>query len=245
MSDPYLSVSGAIARLRELDVVANNLANADTVGFKRDRSAFGVALERSIDDIAGVKTEGASGRVFTMTKAVGVDFSNGPVHQTGRPLDVAILGPGFFSVQSAEGVEFTRAGHFVSNAEGSLTLPDGAVLLGGGSPISVGEAAASIRRDGTVVDSEGQPLGRVDLVEFPDLHRLEKVGATRFRAPEDMPPQPVLEVQLAERSLEASNVRPMEDLVALIELQRAFDVTLRSLQDDDSATRSLIEEFSR
>ena len=93
MSDPYLSVSGAIARLHELDVVANNLANSDTVGFKRDRSAFGVFLETRIDDIAGAPTEGAPGRVFTGTETTGVDFSTGPVHQTGAPLDVAILGP--------------------------------------------------------------------------------------------------------------------------------------------------------
>ncbi len=245
MSDPYLSVSGAIARLHELDVVANNLANSDTVGFKRDRSAFGVYLEARIDDIAGATTEGAAGRVFTGTEATGVDFSNGPVHQTGAPLDVAILGPGFFQVEADDGVEFTRAGHFVANAAGELSLPDGTRLLGGGSPITVGEGGASIRADGSVLDAAGEVLGSIDLVTFDDLRRLEKVGATRFRAPDDMPPQPVTDPRLAERSVEASNVRPMEDMVALIELQRAFDLTLRSLQDDDQATRSIIEEFSR
>lgn len=245
MSDPYLSVSGAIARLHELDVVSNNLANSDTVGFKRDRSAFGVYLESRIDDIAGAPTQGAPGRVFTGTETTAVDFSNGPVQQTGNGLDVAILGPGFFSVQGDEGLEFTRAGHFVVNAAGELALPDGKVLLGGGSPVSVGDRGAAIRADGSVVDRGGEILGRIDLVEFTDLRRLEKIGATRFRTPDDMPPQPAFEMRLAERSLEASNVRPMEDMVALIELQRAFDVTLRSLQDDDQATRSIIEEFSR
>ena len=167
------------------------------------------------------------------------------VLKTGNPVDVAILGRGFFSVQNGEEIEFTRAGNFVVNAAGLLALPDGTVLRGGGAPVAVGTGGGAIRGDGSVVDAAGEALGRIDLVDFADLNRLEKVGASRFRAPEDMPPQPALEARLAERSLEASNVRPMEDMVALIELQRAFDITLRSLQGDDEATRSLIEEFSR
>ncbi len=245
MSDPYLSVAGAMARLSELDVVSNNLANADTVGFKRDRSAFGVALEAHIDDLVGEETAGAAGRVFIETDVVGVDWSNGPVRETGSPLDVAILGRGFFAVQNGDQVEYTRAGNFVVNTQGLLALPDGTVLLGGGAPVAVGAGGGAIRTDGSVVDGAGEILGRIDLVDFAELNRLEKVGASRFRAPEDMPPQPALEARLAERSLEASNVRPMEDMVALIELQRAFDITLRSLQGDDEATRNLIEEFSR
>lgn len=238
MSDPYLSVSGALARLRELDVVSNNLANSNTIGFKRDRGTFGVALEAHIDDLAGRPTEGEPGRVFTKTESIDIDFTAGPLTHTGRPLDAAILGEGFFVIGGEELPRYTRAGRFIVNANGELATLDGAPVRGGG------QGAASIRSDGTVLDALGEEVGQLEVVRFEQPERLQKLGNNLFGAPADEEPLPS-DARLSEGSVEASNTRPMEDLVAMVELQRAFDVIMRSLESDDRATRNLIQEFNR
>ncbi len=239
-SDPYVGVSGAMARLQELDAIANNLANVDTTGFKRDRVAFTAALHSVLSE-----TESPDpGRIFTLGEPAGVDLTAGTVSRTDAPLHAAISGPGFFEIDTPLGPRYTRAGSFSVNGDGLLASQDGHPVLGTSGPISIDERPASILASGEVTDSSGAVLGRLRVTLFEQPELLEKEGANRFRAPDGAASEAIPEPQLLERSLERSNVRPVEELANLVIVQRAFDLAVRTMQSDDEATERLIREIS-
>lgn len=241
--DLYVAASGAIARLHELDVVANNLANANTIGFKADGALFSAALESALGDASGRPTPGAAGRAFVSARGLAPDASAGSVQATGSPLDVAIQGDGFFSVETPSGTRFTRAGSFVVDAEGRLTTPQGFPVLGSGGVLSVGSRPVEIRASGELVDDQGSPLGSLALVRFADLGQLAKDGQNLWRALPGVEPEDVDAPQLLERSVEASNVVPVRELARLVVLQRAFDTAMQVLQAQDQSTGSLLREI--
>ncbi|MDJ0866938.1 MAG: flagellar hook-basal body protein [Myxococcota bacterium] len=243
-SDLYVSLAGALARLRELDVVANNLANVDTPGFKRDRISFEAALETTIEDLEP-SVEGAPGRVFTAFGPAGVDFRAGAVARTGAPLDAAIDGPGFFEVDTPSGPRFTRAGSFSVNGAGQLATADGHAVRGDAGPIAVGDRSVTIASSGEVLDEQQRALGRLQIVDFDEPALLEKEGANLFRAPAALVPEAVPGARLIPNSVERSNVQAVEELAHLVTLQRAFDIAVRAMQSDDEATQRLIQEISQ
>lgn len=243
-TDLYLALSGAMTRLRELDVVANNLANAETTGFKRETPIFAVALEASLRDVTRERVGGVPGRVFAETRATRLDLAPGPIARTSGPLDVAIDGPGFFEVETPAGPRYTRAGSFVVDPQGRLTTPDGFPVLGTGGPIAVGDRPVEIRASGAVVDDREDEVGRLRVVRFDAPENLVKEGSGLFRAGEDLAPLPVENPELIERSLERSNVRPVEELASLVALQRSFDAAMRVLETGDRVTGQLLREVS-
>lgn len=241
----WISLSGASGRLRELDVVSNNLANADTVGFKRGQLVFSSVLETAVADLDIGPARGAPGRVFPGTDANGLDLSIGPIAPTGGGLDVAIEGPGFFEIETNAGLRYTRAGAFVVGADGVLSTPAGDPIVGEGGPISVPAGSARILGSGEVVDGSGAVLGRLKLVGFEAADALEPEGGNLFRARPDGVRADIVEPRFTEGSLERSNVRPVEELAGLVLLQRTFDTSMRALQSEDESSRRLIEELSR
>lgn len=243
-SDLYIAAAGAMARLRDLDIVANNLANSDTVGYKRDTAIFEVAMQAALQKPEGDAVDGGPGLSFVDTNLVATSFSPGPVRSTGGPLDVAIVGDGFFEVATAEGPRFTRAGSFAVNGEGQLSTLTGYPVAGDAGPIAVGGRSVEIRASGEVVDAEGNPVGRLQVVRFEDPGVLVKMGANLFRSPEDEIPVPDLDAQFVPRSLERSNVVPVKELSTLVMLQRAFELNIQALQRDDETTQSLLQELN-
>lgn len=243
-TDLYVALSGALAHLEELDLVANNLANADTVGYKRDRPTFVAALESALQGLDGRVAPGASGSVFVASSGPVADFTGGSVEQTGAALDVAIQGEGLFSVQTPGGTRYTRAGSFTVSSAGLLTTPAGHPVLGDGGPIELGTRAAEIRSSGQVVDAEGSELGRLQLVSFEDPGALRKEGQNLLRAPADAAARPIDDPALVERSVERSNVQPVQELAHLVVLQRSFDVVMQMLRADNEAREQLIREVS-
>jgi len=241
--DLYVAVAGAVGRLQQLEQTANNLANADTIGFKRHRSAFSAALEAAARDLAGEKIEGAAGSVFAVDGAPTIDLAPGPVDATGRGLDAAIDGEGFFVLQGESGPLYTRAGHFIVSPGGQLASPDGLPVQGDGGPISVGTRAVTIAADGAVVDSQGETVGRLRVVEFSDPSVLAADGGNRFRAGDEAPGD-VAAVRIVPGSVERSNVKPVEELAGLIDLQRHFEIVMRALQSDDQLRERLLQEVS-
>ncbi len=238
----YLSGVGARARMSQLDVVANNLANADTTGFKADEPLFSAALSMALDDERGRPHPGAL--EFVATAGVQARHEQGPISKTGGTLDVALQGPGFFQVQTPDGPRYTRAGAFSVNADGFLAGPGGHAVLGTGGPIAVGSRGARIEQGGRVVDSNGNTLGQLSVEEFLEPELLIKEGASLFRAPIELVGLPVENPRVVAGSLEQSNVKPVEELAKLLILQRAFDASMQSLQADDQASRRLIEEMN-
>ncbi len=251
-TDLYVALSGALGRLRELEVMSNNLANAETVGFKRDQPSFVAALESSLQSADGGRVRGAAGRVFTALGSERFDLREGAIESTGSPLDVAIDGRGFFTVETPEGPRYTRAGAFQVDRTGRLVSAEGHPVMGTEGFIQVDRSTAEIRANGEVVvesrtlDEPPRVVGRLAVVDFEEPEKLVKRGANLFEAEPgpEMKPQAVEDARLAERSLERSNVDPVRELAELVIVQRSFDMAMQMLQADDEATRRLIQEVS-
>ena len=240
-SDIYVAASGAMARLRDLEVVANNLANADTIGFKRNQALFRTALESALQERDGSRIGGAAGRAYVGLRSPGPHLSQGPITETGAPLDVAIRGDGFFAVETPAGRRFTRAGSFRVAPDRTLVDREGNALLGGARSLRVGARPVEIRASGEVVDDAGVPRGRLAVFRFEDPGILVKEGLTLFRA-EGVEPEPVRDAELVPRSLERSNVKAVDELARLIVLQRAFDASMQSLRRQDESVQRLLQE---
>ncbi|MEB2344443.1 MAG: flagellar hook basal-body protein [Deltaproteobacteria bacterium] len=243
-SGMWVGLAGALARVRELDVVANNLANADTDGFKTGRVSFATLLETGIRDVGAGHARGAAGRVFPTVAPTALDLARGPVATTGGALDAAIDGDGFFAIETPAGPRYTRAGAFAIGTDGTLVTAAGHPVRGEAGPIVADQGPVSIRGGGAVVDGTGAVVGRLQVVTFDDPAALAADGAGLLRAAPDAAAIPVEDPQVAPGALERSNVRPAEQLASLVFLQRAFEISLRAMQADDQATGRLIQEMS-
>ncbi|RMG16455.1 MAG: flagellar hook basal-body protein [Planctomycetota bacterium] len=207
---------------RRQEAIAHNLANANTVGFKR----ILVTLSSSRPDGGPGATEAPP----VVQVREGVDFRQGDLVRTGAPLDLALDGEGLFAVETPAGERYTRAGNFQRNAEGLLVTPSGHPVLGeGGSPIRLGDGAL----DEVRVDSSGRvaaPGGsvRLRLVKFPPATLLP-AGEGLFRPRAGASPEPA-EVAVRQGYRERSNANPIDELLGLIEVQRSFEAAQRSVQ---------------
>jgi flagellar basal-body rod protein FlgF len=220
----YLSMSAAKATMQRQEVLANNLANVSTNGFRAELQAF-----RAVP----VRGDGASTRVYALESTVGANFQPGVAQATGRNLDVAMQGQAMLAVQGLDGTEaYTRAGALDVDAQGLLVTANGLQVLGDGGPINVpANARVGIAADGTVSATvgEGRPqaIGRLKLVtpEAP----LSRSEDGLFRAADgDLPADPNARVQ--EAALEGSNVNAVETMVAMISAARQFEQQMRMLQ---------------
>jgi len=222
----YLSMSGAKAAMQRQDVLANNLANVSTTGFRAELQAF-----RSVP----VRGDGASTRAFALETSIGYNPDPGAVSATGRNLDVAMNGQAWMGVQALDGTEaYTRAGSLDVNADGILVTRSGLQVQGDGGAITVPQnAEVSIGSDGTVTAKTADsvrplPIGRIKLVtpEAP----LQRGTDGLFRAADgnDLAGDPT--AQLQDGALEGSNVSPVETMVAMISAARQFEQQMKLLQ---------------
>jgi flagellar basal-body rod protein FlgF len=237
----YISASGASAQMRDLDVVSNNLANVSTPGFKRSQSIFRSVLEASLRNGDGGLQPGAKGSAFVSTDLVGADFSSGSAQQTGSPLHAMIEGPGFFEIQTDRGSRYSRAGNFLVNREGILATANGDPVLGQSGPIAIPDGNALILPTGEVTDQNGNIFGRLKVVAFANLEKLQREGQSVFRAGDEAGLSEIESPKLIPETVEGSNVNTSRELAAMVILQRAFETNLRSMQVDDETTQRLIE----
>ena len=220
----YTSMAGAKASLQRQDVLAHNLANVSTTGFRAQLAAF-----RAVP----VQGDGASTRVFAIETTVGYSDEPGVVQATGRNLDVALKGRSWLAVQALDGTEaYTRAGALEVNAEGLLVTSAGLPVVGEGGPLTVPpNSSVEIAADGTVTARSGfgrpQPLGKLKMVtpEGP-LNRGED-GMFRTAGGE-LPADPAARLQSG--ALEGSNVSAVETMVAMISAARQFEHHMKILQ---------------
>lgn len=223
----YTAASGARALMQRQDGLANNLANANTPGFRADLVAF-----RAVP----VRGDGATTRVVALEATAGFDASSGPIQTTGRPLDVAIRGAGFLTVQAPDGSEaYTRSGTLELTPEGLLVGPGGLPVMGANGPITVpAESQVAIGADGRVTAQgalgPAQEVGRLKLVN-PDPARLVKGddGLLRLDTGEDAPVDPA--VRVVAGALEGSNVNVVEAMVGMISAARQFETQMKLLQN--------------
>ncbi len=223
----YTAMTGAKHLLYRQDTLAQNLANANTTGYRADTVA-----------LRAVPAQGqeASTRVFTVETTTGADLKPGPMLPTGRALDVAVQGPGWLAVQSRDGTEaYTRAGSLQVGADGTLQLPSGLLVLGDGGPITIpANAQVSVAADGTL--SAMTPgaravttVGRLKLVNPPE-EQLSKGADGLFRLSDGEAPADGA-VRVAEGTLEGSNVNVVDALVGMIAVARQFELQMKLLQN--------------
>ena len=210
----YSALSGMRTRLDELDRLAADLANVSTVGYKTERSAktasqrdeFSLALESAVDVVMGGRK---------------IDFRPGLIASTGRDLDVAIDGSGFFVVETPAGDRYTRNGSFSRRADGTLTTSTGETVLGENGPITLPNGPVSISDNGTIT-SGTTVLGRLQVVQFASERDLIRESGAVFRALTGATPEPA-EVRLVTGSIEQSNVNMVDRMAKLTELSRNFE----------------------
>jgi flagellar basal-body rod protein FlgF len=228
----YTSMAGAKASLQRQDVLAHNLANVSTQGFRAELAAF-----RAVP----VRGDGASTRVAAIETTIGYSTQPGPVQSTGRSLDVAVKGQSWLAVQALDGTEaYTRAGSLDVNPEGLLVTQAGLPVAGDGGPITVPpNSTVEIASDGTLTarSGNGRPtnLGRIKLVtpEGP----LTRGPDGLFRGADgDLPADAAARLQSG--SLEGSNVSPVETMVAMIAAARQFEHHMKLLQGAEQREQS-------
>lgn len=242
----YVSLSRQMVLQRELDIVANNVANADTNGFKVE------SLTSTDDPVTPTKPSGSRQPIqYTLDGSVARDFSQGVLQQTGGPLDVAIQGKGFFQVTTADGTRYTRDGRFTTDAQGQLTTQKGdAVLDASGSPITLNAAngPVTIGRDGTLTQkapgqAQSQVVGRIGVVRFDSLSDLSKSGDGLYVNTTNQTAQPANDSVVQQGMLEASNVQPVVQITDLIRIQRAYEAVSQMISNTSDLSKSAIQRL--
>lgn len=221
----YAACAGLAAQTQALELVANNLANLGTAGYRGQQATF-----RSL--VAGAGTVAlnplnAAVNNFGVLSGSRVDLASGSLVATGNPLDVAIAGTGFFTVQSAQGVVYTRNGGFHETPAGQLVTAQGDAVLGEQGPITLPSGAVAISADGTV-SVDGAVVEKLRVAEFSPDTSLSALGNALYSAPKGAE-LPAASSSVRQGMIEDSNVSPMEGVVQLISIQRNAEMMQRAL----------------
>jgi flagellar basal-body rod protein FlgF/flagellar basal-body rod protein FlgG len=235
-----------MALARELDVVANNVANLNTTGYKADGSMFEEYLT------SNARADETGSRVsFVRDRGVWHDMSQGPVERTGNPLDVAIDGKGFLAVQTPRGERYTRNGSMQINQAGVLVTSEGYPVIGDGGPITLQptDRQVSISRDGTLSVRQGTSTvdsvrGKLKLVTFDNPQRLQKDGNGTFNPVRGTQPQPATTGGFIQGSIEKSNVRGVVEMSRMIEITRSYTNIASILQQQSDMSQSAIDKLA-
>jgi len=237
----YIALSRQTALWRQMDVVANNIANMNTPGYKSEATLFTQYLARS----RGIESPSPDRLSYTLDYGTVRDMSEGPMTHTGNPLDVAISGQGYLEVETDFGRFFTRNGRLMLDQDGMIVTSSGhPVMSADDTPffIAPNETDITISRDGTV-STENGAIGRLRVVEFEDPERLRRVEAGLLDA-DDQEPQEVEVVALQQGMLEGSNVQGMEQITHMIEVHRAYESVQQMIESESERQRRAISVLS-
>lgn len=219
----YNAFLGMRARQRTLEALANNIANASTVGFKAERLIYRAVEAEQKAEIA------RQNNVAGVSTSSGTDFSAGTIQQTGRSLDVAIEGDAFLQIQTPRGVRYTRAGNLSLDANGQLVTKNGDLVVGEGGAITVPPGEISIGADGSVGVGK-EIVDKLLLVRFENpAAALTKEGGALFMATGAETPQENVNSRVVQGALESSNVNSITEMVAMINNSREFESMQKSL----------------
>ncbi|MGH9484440.1 MAG: flagellar hook-basal body protein [Terriglobales bacterium] len=227
----YAACSALIARMHQLDILANNLANANTTGYLQENQFY-----KALNAASGNQPQGALNNAvndFGVLSGQQLNFATGAYQNTGNPLDVAIQGPGFLTVQTKAGLAYTRAGDMRIGAKGELLSSQGDAVLGEQpkgklAPIFLPSGKIAISANGTI-SVDGALAAKLHLVEFTADAQVKPLGNAYFTTPAANV-HTATQSSLSAGELESSNVNPIEAETNLISLQRHFDMLERALQ---------------
>lgn len=231
----YVALSRQSGLMREMQAVANNIANLSTTGFRREGVIFSEHVA-ALEDQPSLSIAHASGRL--------IDLSPGEIEETGGQFDFAVRGEGFFQVETPNGPRLTRAGSFTPSAAGELMTADGYRLLDeGGSPVVVppGGGKVDLGQDGTL-SSGGQAFAKLGLWQPVDATALRHEAGTLF---DGGALQPAAGGAILQGRLEGSNVNPVGEMARMIEVQRAYELGQGFLDREDQRIRGVVQTLGR
>ena len=256
----YIAASGAFKQEQKLDVIANNLSNMGTTGFKRDGMAFRELIPPFTETAqlsASLDPKPTAFQPDPKVSYVGVadmytDAGNGTLRQTGNTLDLALDGNGFFVVDTPQGERYTRNGNFKLAADGTLNTHEGFKVLGkNGNPIKINtqEGAIAVNSSGGIVVGNGTqstPQGNLQIVSFDDPGKLAKEGNGLYTVRDpSVNKQPLQNATVQQGFLETSNVNPIEEMTNMIVTMRGFEAYQKIIQSIDEADEQAVTAIGR
>lgn len=235
-----VGLSRQMAARREMDVIANNLANLTTTSFKSESILF---QEYMVE----LTNEDGSNQNVSMVLDVGVarDFTEGRLEHTSNPFDFAISGDGWFQVETEDGVRYTRNGQFRTNEDGELTTQEGyPVLSADGDTIVLfpEDGAPSVSRSGVISSADGQPIATLGVFQFTNNDGLMKAGNSLYET--DLEPEVVERPIILQGTLESSNVVAIEQMTRMIDVSRSYTSVSKMLEKSDELTRETIRKLA-
>ncbi len=243
-SPGYVVLSRLALQPRATELLAHNIANADTPGYRASRMVFAAQLDRQRGTAA---PPGGAPVAYALDRASWREATPGAVQRTANPLDIAITGEGFFAVETPRGERYTRAGRFTLGPDGGLADMEGhPVLDTEGRPVTIGagDTRIEVQGDGTL-RSENGPIARLRVVRFDDPQRLRAEGDRLFAAGEAGPPRPVERPGLVQGAVEGSNVRPVIELTRLMAELREFQFAAQFVEREGERLSTAVERILR
>lgn len=235
----YVGLSQQMVLERQMDMVANNIANMNTNAYRAQRPVFQEYV------LEAGRNKPVS---FVLDFGVARDTRAGVMTPTGNPYDMAVNGEGFLSVQTPEGVRYTRNGHFTLDPDGRIVTREGYALLDdGGAEITVNDTTLGtpvISEDGTIAQGDTQ-IGKVGLVTFDNQQDLRAVGDSLFDAGTAAAPPAPPATRLVQGMVEGSNVQPVVEMTRMIELQRRYQTMQNLLTSDNELQRTAIQRLGK
>ncbi|MEP0518647.1 MAG: flagellar basal-body rod protein FlgF [Hyphomicrobiales bacterium] len=233
-----ISLSRQTALRRQMNVVANNLANISTSGYKTERSMFSEYM-MPVAEATTFPTQDQR-LSYVWDRGTLTEFDAGPIKLTGAPLDVAIDDNAFFVVETEQGLRYTRNGAFQLNTEGTLVTSEGFAVQGEGGPISFGptETNISIAADGTISSSAGEK-GKLQAVTFDAPQQLTRAGSSLFAGEGAIPSQSLF----TQGALEGSNVRGVVEVTEMIEVSRAYQSLANMMKRFDDLRKDAVQRL--
>lgn len=236
----YVGLSRQMVLQRALDVTANNLANVDTVGFKVE------SLMVQTDALTPTSVPSSDPIKYVIDNGLARNFGQGGLEQTSNPLDVAIEGDGFFTVQTSAGNRYTRDGRFGIDSKNQLVDHSGnPVLSNGGSPISLDpqKGQATIAKDGTISQG-GAQIAKLGVARFSDQSVLKKQGGNLYDAPGATPTN-ATDARVNQGMVEHSNVQPVVEITHLIEITRAYERVTQMMSQTEDLSQSAVQRLGK
>jgi flagellar basal-body rod protein FlgF len=234
------AASGMRSRMESLDLVANNIANASTAGFKADREFYNLYVAPEAFD--GDQTPDT----LPVVQRHWTDFTQGSLTLTGNPFDLSLNGKGFFTVTGPNGPLYTRSGNFQVSSAGDLETQDGNPVQGlDGKSIKVNpKKAATVKRDGTI-EQDGQVVGQLAVVDIAQPETLDKAGSTYFKLTDVKGMVKAANANVQQGSLEGSNGAPAEQAVRLIGVMRQFEMLQKAISIGNDMSKRTVDEVAR
>lgn len=237
ISGLYTGASSMVSQGDYQAVIARNLANVNTVGYKKNIADF-----KSY--ISGPENQGKSkaGGAGSSLGKVSTDFSQGMLEYTGNNLDIAIQGEGLFAVQTPAGTVYTRKGQFMLNRDMKVVSPEGWVLLSNSGEIQIPKNAKNITiKENGGVSVDGKEIGKIRVVKVSDVNTLESIGGSAYKLSNKAQPEDATEFQIAQGYVEKSNVNAIDEMVNMIANMRGFQVGNKSTDAVDETVKKLIQ----